>query len=195
MAVEAVKGNLTSWDGRPIPVCAGTKRDGSPCPQPALKLKNYCWWHDPSREGSRRAVARRHARRATKWSEPDVRWGGEWMSKVEEYVRSRGYVHPKGKFKGQTNIYQLARESGISYGMIHDLVKGKLEHRMGMITLGKLCGFLECGPSELIEWRKFPEPPRAPREQLDDDYVSPQAYREGRGGLAERLHWEEDGNG
>jgi len=102
---------------------------------------------------------------------------GRWVSKVEQYVRDHGYVHTGGKYKGQTNIYQLSRESGIAYSLLYNFIHNQIEDKVGMVTLGKLCGFFDCGPSDLIEWEKFPEPPRAPREQLDDDYIPPEVWR------------------
>ncbi len=175
--MEATIPTITYFGRGIAKACGAPTKEGKPCPNSAVRYKEHCWRHEPSWDGKRRQAVRRTRAKATKWREPSARMGGRWVSKIEEYVRSLGYIHTKGRFKGQTNIYQLARESGIAYGMLHDLIKGNLEHRMGMVTLGKLCGFLECGPSDLIEWESYPEPPKAPREQLDDDYITPEAYR------------------
>src|SRR5438045_50850 len=98
--------------------CAGTTKAGEPCPNVAVRFKESCWKHAPSLDNARRVDAQR--RRQPKWQEPQVRMSGRWISKIEGYMRSRGYVHTSGRFKGQTNIYQLSRESGIAYGMLHD---------------------------------------------------------------------------
>jgi hypothetical protein len=40
-----------------MPVCAGTKRDGSQCTASVEPPQRYCWWHDPDNAEERRRAA------------------------------------------------------------------------------------------------------------------------------------------
>ncbi len=40
-----------------MPVCAGTKRDGSRCTASVEPPQRYCWWHDPDNAEERRRAA------------------------------------------------------------------------------------------------------------------------------------------
>ena len=42
-------------------VCAGTKRDGTPCTLPAMAGSSWCWTHDPARAEERSRNASRAA--------------------------------------------------------------------------------------------------------------------------------------
>jgi len=40
-----------------MPVCAGTKRDGSQCTASVEPPQRYCWWHDPDNAEERQRAA------------------------------------------------------------------------------------------------------------------------------------------
>ena len=40
-----------------MPVCGGTKRDGSQCTASVEPPQRYCWWHDPDNAEERRRAA------------------------------------------------------------------------------------------------------------------------------------------
>jgi hypothetical protein len=40
-----------------MPVCAGTKREGSQCTASVEPPQRYCWWHDPDNAEERRRAA------------------------------------------------------------------------------------------------------------------------------------------
>jgi hypothetical protein len=43
----------------PPRVCQSTRKDGQPCHAPATHGSDFCFWHDPHRDGARRAARRR----------------------------------------------------------------------------------------------------------------------------------------
>jgi hypothetical protein len=43
-------------------VCAGYKRDGSPCAITVEPPQSYCWWHDPENAEARRLAASKGGR-------------------------------------------------------------------------------------------------------------------------------------
>ena len=159
------------------PRCAALTSKGTPCPNPIVKFKDYCWCHEPSREAQRHA-SRRKKRKL--WKAPRVPMAGRWLSKVNDYLISRGYVHTDPRWAGSANLKRVSRESGIEYALIYDVAHGRIEERIGMLTLGKLCGFLKCGPSDLIQWEPFPASSKhtANAPSRGEVYVTPDIYRQ-----------------
>jgi hypothetical protein len=86
-------------------VCAGTKRDGTPCTLPAMAGSEWCWNHDPARAEERRRNASHAATAKHSSVGKDLREVRELILKLLELTITDR--HPFGVRKRLTEIVQL----------------------------------------------------------------------------------------
>lgn len=86
-------------------VCAGTRRDGTPCTANAPAGERYCYHHDPARAQERRESARRAATLKHSSLAKDLREMREFVWELLEYALS-GRL-PAGVGKRLAEVVQL----------------------------------------------------------------------------------------
>lgn len=53
----------------------------------------------------------------------------------------------------EISLYQLAQDSGVSYGSLHKLAKRKTQSSISLPMLSKICAVLGCTPGDLLQFQ------------------------------------------